>query len=121
MENNKLVDILAASNKDIDNQKLMAYLSNNLSGDDRHEIEKLMASSELVNDAVEGLQQIKQEDAVLFAEKLNSDLKKQLAKKKSRRSKRQFKDKLWIYVAVVLILLIIIVTYIVMKMHLSNP
>ncbi|MEO7522671.1 MAG: hypothetical protein ABIT58_01180 [Ferruginibacter sp.] len=120
MESSILVNLLAASNKDIDNQKLMDYLSNNLNKDDVHEIEKLMADSELINDAIEGLQKIKQEDAELFTEKINADLKKQLAKKRSRRTKRQFKDRVWIYVAAVLILLIIIVTYMVMKLHLSN-
>jgi alkylhydroperoxidase/carboxymuconolactone decarboxylase family protein YurZ len=120
MEINKLVNILAASNKDIDNQKLMAYLSNTLNRDEVHELEKLMADSGLINDAIEGLQKIKQEDAELFTEKLNADLKKQLAKKRSRRNKRHFKDKAWIYVAAVLILLIILVTYIMMKIHLSS-
>ncbi len=120
MENSKLVNILADSNKDIDNQKLMDYLSNKLSRDDSHDLEKQMADSGLMNDAVEGLQQLKHEDALLFANQLNAELKKQLAKKKYRRTKRQFKDKAWIYFAAVLILLIIIVTYMVMKMHLSS-
>ncbi|MEO7801205.1 MAG: hypothetical protein ABIR81_04360 [Ginsengibacter sp.] len=120
MENSKLVSILASSNKDIDNQKLMAYLSDNISKDDMHEIEKMMADSELVNDAVEGLQRFKQEDPVSSTAQLNADLKKQLLKKRLKKNKRQFKDKTWIYVAIILILLIVFATYMVMKMHLST-
>ena len=54
-----LLNILANSNKDIDNQKLMDYLSGKLSQQEQHEIEKEMAGNELVNDAVEGLENAK--------------------------------------------------------------
>jgi hypothetical protein len=49
---NELIKILSDSNKDIDNQKLMDYLSDKLSAEEIHEMEKLMVNSPLVNDAV---------------------------------------------------------------------
>ena len=55
---NDLKDILSNSNKDIDNQQLMDYLSNQLSSADTHEVEESMTDDEFMNDAVEGLQQI---------------------------------------------------------------
>ena len=41
--NNDLKDILSNSNKDIDNQQLLAYLSHQLSKSNTHEVEKSMA------------------------------------------------------------------------------
>ena len=51
-----LLNILSNSNKDIDNQKLMDYLAGKLSAQEKHDFEKQMAESAMVNDAVEGLQ-----------------------------------------------------------------
>jgi len=56
--NNDLLNILSNSNKDIDNQQLMDYLSGHLSPEQLHEVERSMADSEFMNDAVEGLQNI---------------------------------------------------------------
>ena len=38
--NDDLLNILSGSNKDIDNQKLMDYISNKLSAEQKHEFEK---------------------------------------------------------------------------------
>jgi Predicted membrane protein len=117
----KLFDILSNSNKDIDNQKLMDYLSGKLSAEEKHEIEKQMTDSEFVNDALEGLEEIKnKKDLSLFVEQLNADLHKQLDKKKKRKQKRALKDQPWLYLAIVLLLLIIIICFIVIKKHLDN-
>ena len=79
--NNDLKDILSNSNKDIDNQQLMDYLSNHLSQADTHNIEETMANDVFINDAVEGLQQFKLSGNLqLYAEQLNNDLQKQIEK-----------------------------------------
>ena len=57
--NDELLNILSNSNKDIDNQKLMDYLSGKLSADEKHDFEKALVDSEMMNDAVEGLEKIK--------------------------------------------------------------
>src|SRR5450759_3761972 len=76
----KILKILYNSNKDIDNQKLMDYLSAKLSAEEKHEIEKQMADSDFVNDAVEGLEDVKnKKDLSFFVEQLNADLHKQLS------------------------------------------
>ena len=62
----ELKDILSDSNKDIDNQKLMDYLSGQLTAEERHDMEKEMADSPFVNDAVEGLEEIKDKKNVEF-------------------------------------------------------
>ena len=55
----ELLNILSNSNKDIDNQKLMDYLSDKLSQEEKHEFEKSMVDSEMLNDAIEGLEKFK--------------------------------------------------------------
>lgn len=117
----ELKDILSHSNKDIDNQKLMDYLSGKLSAEEKHKIEEQMADSAFVNDAVEGLEDVKnKKDLSLFVEQLNTNLHKQLNKKKKRKLKRTRKDQPWLYLTIVILLLLIIICFIVIKKHLDN-
>ena len=114
--NNDLKDILSNSNKDIDNQQLMDYLSHHISQADMHELEKSMAEDDFINDAVEGLQEIKPtKNLQIYVEQLNKDLQKQVIKNKSRRLKRGIKDQPYTYFAIILILLLVIIGYIVLK------
>lgn len=114
--NNDLKDILSNSNKDIDNQQLMDYLSNHISQADSHHLEENMADDPFTNDAVEGLQQFKPtKDLQLYVEQLNNDLQKQIAKNKKRKDKRKIKDQPYTYFAIILILLLLIICYVVLK------
>ena len=116
-----LLKILSNSNKDIDNQKLMDYLSGKLSEEEKHEIEKIMADSEFVNDAVEGLEEVKdKKDVSAFVDQLNANLKKELEKKKKRKLKRTFKDQPWTYISILLILLLVIISFIVIRNYLDS-
>ena len=118
---NDLKDILANSNKDIDNQQLMDYLSNQLSQPQQHELEKNMVDDPFVNDAVEGLQQMdnnKNLDA--YVAQLNNDLQKQIAKNKKQKNKRRWKDNPQTYIAVVAILILLILCYIALKKYLDG-
>ncbi|HYC28503.1 MAG TPA: hypothetical protein VEB42_06795 [Chitinophagaceae bacterium] len=109
---NDLLNILSNSNKDIDNQKLMDYLSGKLSKQEEHEIEKEMAGSEMVSDAVEGLKAMKDQQAIQsYVEQLNKNLHKQLQQKKARRQKRKLRDEPYIYLAIVLVLALIVMAY----------
>jgi len=117
----KLLHILSASNKDIDNQKLMDYLSGKLSDEQRHDVEKQMADSEFVNEAMEGLEEVKNKKELNFyIEQLNADLHKQLDKKNARKQKRKLKDQPWIYLAIVVLILLIVIGFIVIKKYLDN-
>ena len=115
-----LLKILSDSNKDIDNQQLMDYLSGKLSARESHEVEKMMADNELFNDAMEGLQGIRdKKDIQTYVEQLNRDLQKSLTKKRHRREKRRLKEGLWGYVAVIVIIMLCIAGYYVVKKVLS--
>ena len=48
----KLFNILSNSNKDIDNQKLMDYLSGKLTEQERHEVEMWMVDNDFENETV---------------------------------------------------------------------
>ena len=53
---NDLLNILSNSNKDIDNQKLMDYISGKLSGSEKHQVEQWMIDNNFESEAMEGLQ-----------------------------------------------------------------
>lgn len=112
-----LLNILSNSNKDIDNQKLMDYLSGKLSANEKHELEKQMAENELMNDAVEGLQQFKDQKKLEgYVDQLQKQLNEYLEKKKARRAK-WFKGRYdqWIILSIVLVLLLIVIAYVVIR------
>jgi anti-sigma factor RsiW len=118
--NEDLLNILANSNKDLDNQKLMDYLSGKLSQEEKHEVEKSMADSEFMNDAVEGLNHLS--DAVKLqahVEQLNKGLQKHLEKTKLRRKNRRLKENPWVYLAIILTLMLCIIAYVVIRQYLK--
>ena len=118
--NEDLIKILSESNKDIDNQKLMDYISGKLSAEEKHEMEKLLVDSDFMNDAAEGLEQFKNpKDLSAFVDQLNAGLNKQLDKKRRRKEKRKLKDQSWVYLTIIIILMLAILGYIVIK-KLSN-
>ncbi len=118
--NNDLKDILSNSNKDIDNQHLMDYLSNQLSKEESHAIEKKMSEDEFMNDAVEGLQNIeKKKEMQAYVDQLNNDLMKQIAKNKVRKDKRKLKEQPYTFVTIIIILILVIISFIVLKKYLD--
>lgn len=119
--NENLKNILSNLSTEVDQETLIKYLQGSLSEDQKHEIEKKMLSSNFDDDALEGLQQIKnKENITSLVEQLNRDLQKKLNKKKQRREKLRFKDQPWLYIAIVIILLLIVVSYFVIQRLLKN-
>jgi hypothetical protein len=114
--NKDLLNILANSNKDIDNQQLMDYLSGNLSGEPLHDVERSMADNAFLNDAVEGLQQLRsQKDLQVYVEELNAALQQSMARKKERRMKRRLKENPWSYLVILLVLALCIIAWLMIK------
>lgn len=110
--NKDWLNILSNSNKDIDNQQLMDYLSGKLSGEALHELERSMADNEFLNDAVEGLQQVKnKKDMQTYVDELNAAMLHNLDKKKKRRLRRRLKEEPWTYLAIVLVLGLCLLAY----------
>ncbi|MBO9631598.1 MAG: hypothetical protein J7578_00670 [Chitinophagaceae bacterium] len=115
--NRDLLNILSNSNKDIDNQKLMDYLSGKLSEQDKHEVEAWMLENDFENEAMEGLLQVsgKQKKIDNYVDQLNKDLNQYIQKKKNQRQKRKIQEAPWVYIAIVLILMLVIIGYVVIK------
>ncbi|HTI91569.1 MAG TPA: hypothetical protein VL727_13340 [Puia sp.] len=119
--NKDLLNILSNSNKDIDNQQLMDYLSGKLSGEELHEVEKSMADNEFLNDAVEGLQRMSnKKDMQAYIDELNASMQKNLAKKKQRRIRRQLKEEPWGLLAIVLVIVLCVIGYVVIRKFLLH-
>ena len=103
---------------ELNEEQLKQYLSGDISGEGLHAIEKKMADSDFVNDAVEGLQAFsssKNLDA--YVNSLNKNLHQQLESKKQRKEKRKIRNESWIIIALITILLLCIVAFIVIKMQ----
>jgi t-SNARE complex subunit (syntaxin) len=116
-----LKDILNNSNKDIDNQKLMDYLSKQLSNQDSHELEKMMADDEFMNDAIEGLAEFDNVKKLpLSVEQLNRNLHKLLNKKTTRKEKRKIKDNPWLYFTIIFLLLLVVVCFVLVRMYVTK-
>lgn len=118
---NDLKDILSNSNKDIDNQQLMDYLSNQLSKGQTHEVESSMAEDPFLNDAVEGLQKIEPTEKINnYSIQLNQELQKIITKNKKAREKRRWKDSPTIYLVIITIVLMLVLCFFLLKKRFFN-
>ena len=109
---------LLNNDEPLNEQELMKYLHGSPSDEERFAIENQMAGSDFVNDAVEGLQQIK-DPATLAAikEQLNQQLKKTTLKKVSRKKHRKLQDQQWLILAVLVILALSVAGYLLIHFY----
>lgn len=113
---NDLLNILLNSNKDIDNQKLMDYVSGKLSGKEKHEVEQWMIDNNFESEALEGLQTVKdKKDLDAYVDQLNKALNKYIQQKKQRRDRKKIKEIPLVYLAIVLVLLLVVIAYFVIQ------
>lgn len=111
-----LKDILSNLSPEVDQETLMLYLQGKLSAEKKHEVEKLMLQDDFEDDALEGLQDIKDKEQLQYmVEMLNRDLKKKTEKKKKRREDMKIKDQPWLYISILILLLLIVLCYIVIS------
>ena len=112
----ELKDILLNKDKNIEQEKLLLYLNSALPDSAQHELEKQMIEDDFMNDAVEGLQDLKnRKDIPVYVQQLNSGLKKQLDKKKKREDKRKISSSYLIYFSVIIVLILLVLAYIILK------
>lgn len=103
-----LLNILSNSNKDINDQKLMDYVSGKLNESERHEVERWMAEHAFEEEAVEGLQEMGDSVKIeMEVGRLNKELKVMLNKKKQRKGRRKLFDNKWALVTLVVLLALI--------------
>jgi DNA primase len=109
-------NILSNLSSEVDPETLLKYLNNQLPEDQKQAVEEKMLSSDFNNDALEGLQEIRDKEKIsLLADQLNRDLQKKLGKKKKRRDKLKIKDTPWLYISILILLLLIVLSYFVIQ------
>ncbi len=99
--------------------ELIRYLEGTASEEERFAVEKQMADSSFVNDAIEGLQGFS-DPAVLarYTEELNRQLQKQTGKRITRRNKRRLKGgDNWLLIAILAILTICVTGYLIIHFY----
>lgn len=113
----ELNNILQDDDQPISEEMLRRYLAGELHGDALHEAERKMVDSAFLNDAVEGLRNMRASQLDEYVKDLNKNLHQQLAERKQRKEDRSVKGMSIILFAVVLILLLCILGYVVLNMH----
>jgi len=113
----KWKDILTQKSA-LDPQKLMDYLEGKLSDKEKHEVESVLADSAFMDDAAEGLNEMKDKQkiaSILF------ELNSQLHKKTQQRRKLQFSNRLpfpgWLIFTTVTVILLSVLAYIIYRMY----
>lgn len=107
-----LLNILSDSNKEIDNQKLMDYISGKLSAEQKHEVEKWMVDNPFFNEAVEGLQSAGGEKKLRASvDEINTALQKYLKQRKIKRERNFFQFNFWTYITLIFILALAVLVY----------
>jgi asparagine synthetase B (glutamine-hydrolysing) len=107
-------DILSNLSTEVDQETLLLYLQGKLSEEKKHEVEKKFIQTDFDDDALEGLQEIKDKQQIQYmVEMLNRDLKKKTARKKKMREKMKIKDQPWLYISILILILLIVLSYIV--------
>ncbi|HLX91894.1 MAG TPA: hypothetical protein VKR32_09435 [Puia sp.] len=118
---NDLIDILSNDDEKIDYQKLVDYLNGDLGDAEKHEIERMMTNSQMINDAVEGLQHLRNKKNLgIYVEQLNKNLQHHLAQKRQQRKSKHLTQYPWIYFTIVLILLLCVVAFVIIRKSMNG-
>ena len=115
-----LKDILSNLSTDVDQETLLLYLQGKLSAEQQHEVEKKMMNNDFASDAIEGLQNFKDQHHVqLLVDQLKKDLKAKTTKKKATIEKRTIRLDSWVIITIVLILVLVAISYFIISKYLS--
>jgi hypothetical protein len=117
-----LKDILSNLSPDIDQETLLLYLQGQLSAEKKHEVEKQLLLNEFEDDAVTGLEEVKDKAQLAYViEMMNRDLRKKTAMKKKRRDKLKLKDQPWLYISALILILLIVLCYFTLQRMMNKP
>lgn len=110
----KLKDILSQLPSGVDQETLLRYLQGHLTDQEQHEVEKQLLDSDFEADALEGLEQVKdQQQLQILLGQLQHDLKAKTARNKKFNEKMRIKDQPVIWIAILLILILVVVSYLI--------
>lgn len=113
----KWKDILQQSSS-IDQKKLMDYLEGKLNDQEKHEVESLLNDSAFVDDALEGLSQMKDKQKIAsILMELDNQLKQKVKERRGRFTGRYFQFPLWLIITTITIIGMVVITFIIYKMY----
>jgi len=108
-------------NNELNEEKLMQYLAGNLSSEEQNTIEQQMANSSFSTDALEGLQQFKNnKDINAYVVELNKQLQQQTANKKKRKAKHKIQNLQNIEAIVIIVILLCLLGYFVVRKYIEK-
>jgi ABC-type bacteriocin/lantibiotic exporter with double-glycine peptidase domain len=97
-------------------EQLIKYLEGKLSGEELYEFEKQMSDSSMLDDAVEGLNNIKNKHKIdNYVNDLNKHLHEYISTKKKRRLKNKLELNDWTLLSIFLVITLCVVAYCVIK------
>jgi anti-sigma factor RsiW len=105
-----------SNSRQIDEDRLLAYLEGTLPAQEQHALEEILEADPFLNDAVEGLAEIKDKEQLRdIAAQINNQLKKQIQnRRKQRRARTKLSDH-WGGIFVLVLLLLILLSWLVIK------
>lgn len=107
-----LKDILSNLSTEVDQETLLLYLQGKLSAEQQHEVEKKMLNNDFASDALEGLQNFKdQQQLQVLVDQLKKDIRKKTEKKKAYKEKRRLTLDPWVVITIILILILVVISY----------
>lgn len=115
-----LKDILNHDDElELSSEEMIRYLQGEASEEERFAVEKQMADSSFVNEAMEGLQDFKDPAQVQeYVAQINRQLQKHTARKLARKKKRRLgKNDTWLIMAILGILLLCVFGYLVIHFY----
>ena len=102
--------------RQIDEDRLLAYLEGKLPPQEQHALEEILEADPFLNDAVEGLAEIKDKDQIRdIAAQINAQLKRQIQNRRKQRRTRAKLSEHWGGIFVLVLLLLILLSWLVMK------
>ena len=94
--------------------KLLNYVNNEMSDAHQHEFEKELMEDPFLDDAAEGLSEIKKKEELQeIVLNLNRDLKQKLEQRKSIKEKKRYKNPPFLISTIIFVLIVVILTVIV--------
>jgi hypothetical protein len=116
-----LKDILSNLSTDIDQETLLLYLQDKLSAEKKNEVERKLMENEFADAALEGLSELKNRDKIpSLVKQLNTDLRKNLRKKKYRHRAIHIKEQPWIYITFAILLMLVIIGFFLVRLMMKK-
>ena len=110
-------DIINDPPADVNEKMLMDYLGGKLDEEEKHHVEKLMADSGFINDAVEGLSEMKDKQKIATVlQQLNAQLHTKTSQKRKKYNQLIPDQQTLTIASIVTILLLVVIAFVIYKM-----